>query len=201
MIADGIGRRNRSILHGAKSDASTSGDRSLQRRHDGCRLSSSWRLFPVILVVRYDIQANAQFLRGPFDDLAFAPAAWHLDCDFTLSRGPFMKWILLFCLFGTSAYAETTSTAAIGKDVITTKRMGSTADYLVTQASCRDVTRAFAQAANDEASKRTRMMNIAFVTFAFGYAQGRSMSFSQALAQLLAKCEASPELPFAGFPD
>ncbi len=45
------------------------------------------------------------------------------------------------------------------------------------------------------------MMNIAFVTYAFGYAQGRSISFSQALAELLARCESSPELPFAGFPD
>lgn len=112
-----------------------------------------------------------------------------------------MKWILLFCLVGTSASAETTSTAAIGKDVITIRQMGNSADYLVTQANCRDVTRAFAQAANEEASKRTRMMNIAFVTYAFGYAKGRSLSFSQALSELLAKCEASPKDAFADFPD
>ncbi len=112
-----------------------------------------------------------------------------------------MKWFILLFLFGTSAVAETRSTAAIGEDVITIKQMGNAADYLVARASCRDVTRAFSQAANKASSKRTKMTNIAFVTYAFGYAKGRNLEFSRALGELLAFCEEFPERPFAGFPD
>ncbi len=112
-----------------------------------------------------------------------------------------MKWLVLYCLVGTSAVAETTSTAAIGKNIVSTKQMGDVAEYLVTKASCGDVTTAFVQATSSEASERVRMMNIAFVTYAFGYAQGRAMSFSQALGELLAGCDQFPELPFAGFSD
>lgn len=127
--------------------------------------------------------------------------AWHPSCELAGSKGLCMKWLVLFCLVGKLAFAETNSTAAIGKDVVSLKQMGNAADYLVTEARCRDVTGAFAQAASEESSKRTKMMNIAFVTYAFGYAQGRGLTFSQALAELLARCEASPELPFAGFVD
>ncbi len=112
-----------------------------------------------------------------------------------------MKWLVLSCLVATPAIAETTSTAAIGKNIVSTKQMGDVAEYLVTKASCGDVTAAFVQATNSDASKKVRMMNIALVTYAFGYAQGRSMSFSQALGELLARCDQFPELPFAGFPD
>lgn len=112
-----------------------------------------------------------------------------------------MRWFVLFCLIGTSAVAETISTATIGKNIVSTKQMGDVAEHLVTKASCSDVTTAFVQATSSEASKRVRMMNIAFVTYAFGYAQGRSMSLSQALGELLARCDQFPELPFAGSSD
>lgn len=102
---------------------------------------------------------------------------------------------------GRNADARTLTTEALGEDVITTKQMGNAADMLVTRARCQDVTRAFSQAARPDASKQTRMSNVAFVTYAFGYAQGRGLSFPDAVAELLAYCREFPDRPFAGFPD
>ena len=100
-----------------------------------------------------------------------------------------------------NADARTLTTEALGEDVITTKQMGNAADMLVTRARCQDVTRAFSQAARPDASKHTRMRNVAFVTYAFGVAQGRGLSFKEAVAELLAYCREFPDRPFAGFPD
>jgi hypothetical protein len=82
---------------------------------------------------------------------------------------------------------------------ITTAEMGNTANYLVTEATCEEVTHVISTSGME--SSHDRMMMLAIITFQYGYAHGREISFDEAVREMLIYCMENPDELFAGFPD